>query len=41
MSVLLVIQVISYKTDVTNYMCNFPVCISKDGDTNWFVDWCL
>ena len=21
-------QVISYKTDLTNYMCNFPVCIS-------------
>ena len=28
MSVLLVKKVISYKTDVTNYMCNFPVCIS-------------
>jgi len=27
MSVLLVMQVISYKTDVTNYLCNFPVCI--------------
>jgi len=25
---LLVIQVISYKTDVTKYMCIFPVCIS-------------
>ena len=30
MSVLLVMQVISYKTNVTNYMCNFPVCISID-----------
>ena len=30
MSVLLVTQVISYKTDVTNYMCNFPMCISRD-----------
>jgi len=29
-SVLLVMQVISYKTDVTHYMCNFPVCISID-----------
>jgi len=28
MSVLLVKKVISYKTDVTNYMCNFPVWIS-------------
>ena len=28
LSVLLVIQVISYKTDVTKYMCIFPVCIS-------------
>jgi len=30
MSVLLVMPVISYKTDVTNYMCNFPVCISRN-----------
>ena len=29
LSVLLVIQVISYKTDVTKYMCIFPVCISS------------
>ena len=28
MSVLLVMQVFLYKTDVTNYMCNFPFCIS-------------
>ena len=28
MSVLLVMQVISHKTDVTNYMCNLPLCIS-------------
>jgi len=31
MSVLLVMQVISYKTNVTNYMCNFLVCISIKG----------
>ena len=30
MSVLLVMQVISYKTNVTNYMCNLLVCISTD-----------
>jgi len=29
LSVLLGIQVISYQTDVTKYMCIFPVCISK------------
>ena len=29
-SVLLVMQVISCKTVVTNYMCNFPVCISTN-----------
>jgi len=30
MSVLLVMQVISYKINVTNYMCNFPVWISTE-----------
>ena len=35
LSVLLVIQVISYKTDVTKYMCIFLVCIStKPTHTN-------
>jgi len=29
MSVFVVIQVISYKIDVKNYMCNFPGCISS------------
>jgi len=29
MSFLLVMHVISYKNDVTNYLCNFPVCISR------------
>ena len=31
MSVLLGIQVIPYKTDVTKYMYTFPVCISRAG----------
>ena len=35
LSVLLVIQVISYKTDVTKYMCIFPVCISTQLGTPW------
>jgi len=36
LSVLLVIQVISYKTDVTKYMCIFPVCISTRKATQIF-----
>jgi len=31
MSVLLVMHVIAYKTYVTNYLCDFPLCESTNG----------